>query len=65
MKPSDNGYITKQELAKYLSVSASTVLRLEKDGKLPEAWRPNQKLTLYNFQKCIEYIENGSTRTSA
>ena len=61
----EQGYISKQELAKWLRVSGATVLRLEKKGELPPAWRPSNGITLYNFQKCKEYIERNSTSASA
>ena len=59
------GYLSKKDLAKWLGKSVSTVLRYEKEGKLPKAWRPTSNTTLYNLQKCIEMIEKSSTSASA
>jgi len=61
----DRGYLNKKELAKWLGVSGATVLRMEKRGDIPKAWRPTNGVTLYNLQKCIEMIEKSSTSASA
>lgn len=58
-------YISKQNLAKKLDVSGATILRLEKKGMLPPAWRPSNGVTLYDYAKCKEYIERNSTSASA
>lgn len=62
---SEQGYISKQNLARWLNVSSATILRLEKKGELPPAWRPTNAVTLYDFAKCKEYIEKSSTSASA
>lgn len=59
------GYISKQKLAQWLDVSPASVLRMEKRGDLPKAWRPTPGITLYDFEKCKEYIEKNSTSASA
>lgn len=64
----EEGYKNKREIAKWLGISCSTVLRWEADGKLPPAWRPCDKITLFDFAKCKEYIaryQNSSTSASA
>lgn len=64
----EEGYKNKREIAKWLGISCSTVLRWEEKGKLPPAWRPSDKLTLFDFQLCKEYIarqQNRSTSASA
>jgi len=58
-------YMTKKELAKWLGVSGATVLRMEKRGDIPPAWRPTNGTTLYNIKKCREMIEKNSTSASA
>lgn len=58
-------YISKQDLAKKLGLSPATILRLEKKGLLPQAWRPTATITLYKLSDCIAYIENHSTSASA
>lgn len=58
-------FISKQDLASLLGISGATVLRLEKKGELPPAWRPTNGITQYDIQKCREYIERNSTSASA
>jgi len=61
----EDGWISKKNLAKWLGVSGSTVLRMEKSGILPKAWRPTVGTTLFDFSKCKEYIKRHSTSASA
>jgi len=60
----EDGWISKKKLAKWLGVSGSTVLRMEKRGVLPKAWRPTTGITLFDFGKCKEYINNHSKATA-
>lgn len=65
MKQITPEFISKQDLADLLGISGATVLRLEKKGELPPAWRPTNGITMYDLRKCREYIERNSTSASA
>jgi excisionase family DNA binding protein len=61
----DNHFLTVQQVAELLHVSAKTVFNMTKDGRLPARRLPGSRRYLYVRQEILDLLDENRTEVSA